>query len=344
MKNIVICCDGTSNDISGAPTNVLRFYRSLARDEGQLAYYDSGVGTIADPSMLTDPGRAFGKKLDMAVGYSVQRQARQAYRFLSEHWQPDDAVYLAGFSRGAYAVRALAGMVHRLGILRRDSLHLDNLGWSIYSAADFKACANFKYSFSTRQDVPIHMMCAWDTVSSFGRITNFKTLPDTRRNPSIAHIRHAVAIHENRACFKANLFSPENQDCVELWFNGCHSDIGGGYDEQESGLAKIALEWMIDEARELGCRFLEDQVEFFLGRSDSEYFQRTPDPNDKIHVPVQGFWHALEFVPRRQWNHHVQPERMTWFAPNLYRDRELPTGARLHSSVNQRTAPARRGQ
>ena len=56
MKNIVICCDGTSNDISGAPTNVLRLYRSLQRFDSQLTYYDSGVGTLPDPSMMTDPG------------------------------------------------------------------------------------------------------------------------------------------------------------------------------------------------------------------------------------------------------------------------------------------------
>ena len=74
MNNIVICCDGTSNDIAGAPTNVLRFYRSLERNDKQLAYYDSGVGTLDDPSMLTNPGKAIGRKLDMAVGYSVKRQ------------------------------------------------------------------------------------------------------------------------------------------------------------------------------------------------------------------------------------------------------------------------------
>ena len=86
MKNIVICCDGTSNDISGAPTNVLRFYRSLTRHETQLAYYDSGVGTLPDPSSLTDPGKAIGKKIDMAVGISVKRQACVAYEFLTRHW------------------------------------------------------------------------------------------------------------------------------------------------------------------------------------------------------------------------------------------------------------------
>ena len=98
MNNIVICCDGTSNDIAGAPTNVLRFYRSLERNDKQLAYYDSGVGTLDDPSMLTNPGKAIGRKLDMAVGYSVKRQVCEAYRFLNENWSQGDKIYLVGLS------------------------------------------------------------------------------------------------------------------------------------------------------------------------------------------------------------------------------------------------------
>ena len=83
MKNIVICCDGTANDISGAPTNVLRLYRCLERDDEQLAYYDSGVGTLDASSMLTDTARMIGRTIDKAVGYSVKRQVLSAYRFLS---------------------------------------------------------------------------------------------------------------------------------------------------------------------------------------------------------------------------------------------------------------------
>ena len=169
MKNIVICCDGTSNDISGAPTNVLRFYRSLQRDTTQLTYYDSGVGTLPDPSLFTDAGKKLGKNIDMALGYSVKNQVCKAYQFLTRHWEPDDQIYLLGFSRGAYSVRALAGMLYRLGVARRELEHLNELGWSIYSSADFKACSNFKYSFSQSHPVSIHFLGVWDTVSSFGK-------------------------------------------------------------------------------------------------------------------------------------------------------------------------------
>ena len=146
-------------------------------------------------------------------------------------------------------------------------------------------------------------------------MTNFKTLPHTRFNPSIEHVRHAVAKHEKRTCFKANLFRDDSNDLKQVWFDGAHCDVGGGYPEKESGLAKVALEWMFKEADQLGCKFIQDQVEFFLGRSDSEYFQCKPDPNGQIHNSLQGFWHIAEFLPRRQWNHDIESERMTWYWP-----------------------------
>lgn len=335
MKNIIICCDGTSNDITGTPTNVLRLYRSLRRSDSQLTYYDSGVGTLPDPSMLTDPGKALGKKLDMAVGYSVKSQVCKAYRFLTRRWEADDRIFLIGFSRGAYAVRALAGMLHVLGLVRRELEHLDELGWSVYSAADFKACSNFKYAFSQMLPVKIFFAGVWDTVSSFGRMTNFKTLPYTANNPSIEHVRHAVAIDEKRVCFKANLFRPENVEqhssFKQLWFPGSHGDVGGGYPEKESGLAKVTLDWMYQEAAALGCELDDQQMEFFLGESDSKTFQAKPDPRAAVHDSIQGFWHLLEFLPRRQWNHDATPERMTWYLPNLYRRRKIPGDAEFYT-------------
>ena len=337
MKNIVICCDGTSNDISSAPTNVLRCYRSLVRDDSQLTYYDSGVGTIADPSMLTDPGKALGKKLDMAVGYSVKDQVCKAYRFLTRYWEPDDKIFLIGFSRGAYAVRALAGMIHMLGLVRSELEHLDELGWSVYSGADFLACSNFKYAFSRQDSIKVHFVGVWDTVSSFGRMTNFKTLPYTANNASIEHVRHAVAIHENRVCFKANLFRPksagQHQSFEQIWFKGAHCDVGGGYSEEESGLAKVALDWMYQAAAGLQCKLDKNQMDFYLGQSQSKTFQCKPDPNATIHKSIEGFWHVLEFLPRKQWNHDVEPERMTWYLPNLYRARKIPEDAVFHESV-----------
>lgn len=341
MKNIIICCDGTGNDLSDDPSNVLRFYRSLHQDESQLLYYDAGVGTLPDPSMLTDPGKSIGKKLDMAAGYSVKRQVCQAYRFLIQHWEPDDKIYLIGFSRGAYSARAVGGLLHLLGLPKPKDAHLDELAWNVYASADFRAGKNFRFTFSRKEPVDIHFAGVWDTVSSFGRMTNFKTLPYTSNNESIRHVRHAVAIHERRVCFKPNLFRPKKPDQHEsfkqLWFNGVHSDVGGGYPEKEAGLAKVALKWMYDEARQLECKLDEDQVKFFLGESGSDFFQCKPDPNGMIHESLSGFlWKTLELLPRRQWNHDKTPEGMSWYPPNLCRGRKIPDDAEYHESVKHR--------
>lgn len=338
MKNIVICCDGTANDVRGAHTNVLRFYRSLVRDDSQIAYYDSGVGTLADPSLMISPAKSLGRSLDMAVGSSVMRQVCTAYRFLVRHWHEGDKVFLIGFSRGAYAVRALAGMLYRVGLVRQELEHLTELGWSAYSGADFKACGSFRYAFSQKAEVPIHFVGVWDTVSSFGAMTSFKTLPQTRNNRLITHIRHAVAMHERRVCFKPNLFGENNQDVLEVWFKGTHGDIGGGWPEEKSGLAKITLQWMYEEAQRFDCQLKSRQIQFFLGESEKQHSQVGPNPNQETNNSMTGLWHLLEFLPRREWDHTSKPEGMSWHVPNLYRPREIPEDAVIHPTA-QDTAP-----
>lgn len=338
MKNIVICCDGTANDVRGPHTNVLRFFRSLVRDDSQIAYYDSGVGTVADPSLMISPAKSLGKSLDMAVGSSVMRQVCSAYRFLVKNWQEGDKVFLFGFSRGAYAVRALAGLLYRTGLLRPELEHLTELGWTAYSSADFRACGSFKYAFAQKSPIPIHFMGVWDTVSSFGAMTSFKTLPQTRNNSLVAHIRHAVAIHERRVCFKPNLFGEKNQDVIEIWFKGAHGDVGGGWPEEKSGLAKITLQWMYEESQKFDCKLKPHQIKFFLGESDVEHSQVKPNPSQKVNNSMVGLWHLLEFLPRREWDHTTKPEMMRWHLPNLYRSREIPDGAVIHPTA-QETEP-----
>ena len=212
----------------------------------------------------------------------------------------------------------------------------------MYAAKDFRACSNFKYAFSTRQETPIHFVGVWDTVSSFGRFTNFQTLPETRNNRLVKHIRHAVALDERRACFQANLFGREfadQQDIKEEWFPGSHSDVGGGYPEMQSGISKYTLRWMLNDARGLGCRFIDDQVNFFLGELDAEIEQCNPNFYADPHYSIRGFlYNFLEFMPRRYWNHGIEPERMTWRWPNLYRRRKVPQAAVIHEPIEANEA------
>ncbi|MGN6134342.1 MAG: DUF2235 domain-containing protein [Aureliella sp.] len=346
-KNIVICCDGTSNDVTCESTNVLRLFRCLERSDRQVICYDAGVGTLADPTQLTWLGKLISRKLDGAIGHSVRENVCKAYQFLARTYQPGDRIYLFGFSRGAYTVRALAGMLHFLGLVYPEQAELDRLGWAVFAddhqdlpiSQRFESGRRYKKSFSRKQSVRIHFVGVWDTVSSFGWVWQLRTVPYTANNPSIDHVRHAVAIDEHRAAFQPNLFRPgdasQHRSFQQLWFAGAHGDVGGGYPDKENGLAKVSLEWMIDQAAAEGCRFDSAQVDRFLGRTGE---LSSPDPLAPLHESTVGLWRLLEFVPRRQWDHFSQPEGMRWFGPNLYARRRIPAGAELHASVYERLA------
>src|SRR4029077_5218668 len=114
----------------------------------------------------------------------------------------------------------------------------------------------------------------WDTVSSVGWIENPVHLPYSADNPDIEHGRYALAIDERRAFFRTNLWRRGSnpaaahgpKDELQVWFPGVHCDVGGGYGEQESGLSKLALEWMLDEAVPLGLLVDVGRVDVMLGR------------------------------------------------------------------------------
>ena len=116
-KNIVVCSDGTGNrGGKAAGTNVWRIFNAVERHNQhypQVTYYDDGVGTD-DLRWLRLIGGAFG--------WGLSRNIRQAYTFLSLNYEPGDRIYLFGFSRGAFTVRSLAGMVLDVGLLKRDAL------------------------------------------------------------------------------------------------------------------------------------------------------------------------------------------------------------------------------
>jgi uncharacterized protein (DUF2235 family) len=170
-----------------------------------------------------------------------------------------EAINVFGFSRGAYTVRALAGMIHMLGLVRPEHDNLATLAWAIYAneahvyqvAPRFQGGRRFRRCFGVAAQPDIHFVGVWDMVSSFGFFWDFQALPYTSHNPSVQHFRHALALDERRTCFPANMFCPAEGQvdrCKQVWFAGVHADVGGGYAEPESALAKIPLSWMLREA------------------------------------------------------------------------------------------------
>jgi uncharacterized protein (DUF2235 family) len=191
--------------------------------------------------------------------------------------------------------------------------------------------AQFKPTFSHR--CKLHFVGLWDTVSSIGWIYDPVTLPFTYANPDIEIGRHAISIDERRCAFRQNLWSPkkiDGQDIRQLWFPGVHSDVGGGYPEAESGLAKISLQWMIQEARAVGLRIDPAKEAKILGQQNLGC--TGPDPTAPIHQSLEGLWKLLELVPRSYMDMRTEPPKKKWHIP-LCRPRLIEPTAEFHAST-----------
>src|SRR5260370_15047992 len=117
-KNIVICCDGTGNEIKSTLSNVLKLYRVLEKDENQRVYYHPGVGTIGLQSTWGRFKQQVRGVFGLATGDGLDEDTLGAYRFLCETYESGDRVWLFGFSRGAYTQRVLAAFGHVIGLVR----------------------------------------------------------------------------------------------------------------------------------------------------------------------------------------------------------------------------------
>ena len=318
----------------------------LERNDRQVAYYDAGVGTLSAPTAITKLQRLVSRRLDAAIGLRVRENAIAAYRFLVRTYQTGDRIYLIGFSRGAYTARAVAGMIRFLGLLRPESQELVPLAWSLYAkegnidtvSRRFAGGNRFNRCFGIPAKPRIHVVGVWDTVSSFGWFWDFRTLPYTANNSLINNIRHALAIDERRACFPANLFFPDDDQrpaCKQVWFAGVHSDVGGGYPEKESTLAKVSLAWMLRELQPLGLLIDRKQHDYLMHSRTKPPL----DPSGALHDSLTGFWKPFESLPRCSWND--QDKRMRWLRPHRGRRHPIAPGSSIHVSVRERMSKLR---
>jgi hypothetical protein len=134
---------------------------------------------------------------------------------------------------------------------------------------------------------------------------------DRSLNPKVQYARHALAIDERRKDFNREPWGalgdhPERPDGPEwfqqVWFSGCHSDVGGSYLEEESRLSDVSLKWMLEAAASVDLKY------------DPGVLKLYPDPLGMQHDETRG-------IPFR------------WLAKI---DREIPDKAPLHESVLER--------
>jgi len=337
-RNVVICCDGTgvseehTTGQAKTPSNVLKIFHCVDTDspvgaaadgsdthsdedagEGeeteppreQIAFYERGVASAGN--LLSKAGAGM-------TGYGIDSKVMIMYHFLGKNWRSDkDRLYLFGFSRGAFAVRSLMGMIYRVGLLDLRGLDFNVTLMRVKTAyikgyrmgIPKKEWAKGEKKILLRQSkgtqepwpfhgdehgrVPIHFVGAFDTVGQLGlpretwclytcggMLCRIKSKDneyhDVSLNPTVKTARHAVAIDEQRSTFQPvfdrqrapNLIKDHGAKCrdfKQVWFPGCHGNIGGGL--ADCGLSDISLKWMLDEASRTGLRLREsltDQI------------------------------------------------------------------------------------
>lgn len=367
-RNIVILLDGTSNGIKANRTNILRLYGTLVKDDGQIVYYDPGVGTFGGDFA---PLRLWRKALEvwgMATGWGLDFNVLEAYRFLLDNYRKDpvsgerDRIYIFGFSRGAYSARVLAGFINAFGLIEPRNLNLLTYAYRAYKTIgegvddmdreDPRFEEMFLYQRILNPDhPPIRMLGLFDTVSSVFERTRrgagLRSHAFTETNPSVEAVRHAVAIDERRTMFQPRLWRPgeqyfgnpfrggaaKPQDLKEVWFSGVHGDIGGGYREEASQLAKLPLKWLIEQSQALGLRFVEPVIRLLVMGEGGKYSE--PHPHAPMHNSMTGLWPALEVLPRQKPELSRRPSLFGLSVP-FFERRVIPDDALIHQSVVDR--------
>lgn len=286
QKSILIYSDGTGQAGGDNPihwTNVYRLYK-FTRDisPAQIAFYDPGLGS--DPDQAEDNAgflAGITRWISQATGLGITRNIVDCYGALLLAYEPGDRIFLFGFSRGAYTVRSLGGVLSLCGIpadaragaagvARWDQFRArlasvrplaEEAVKQVYQISDAAArnaaAQNFRIRHQSHPALP-HFVGVWDTVRALGikglsdMLDIFKhRFHNAELNPDVPYGRQALAIDENRETFKPELWderqSPPRQSIRQVWFAGAHSDIGGGYADSK-GLSDLALQWMIAEA------------------------------------------------------------------------------------------------
>lgn len=362
-RNIVILCDGTSNGIKAERTNVLRLYGSLERSGNQIVFYDPGVGTMGLSGPFTRLRSRVRIAAGLALGTGIHENVLEAYRFLVEHYRPGDRIYILGFSRGAYTARLLAGFIRVMKLMAPEQLNLLDYAYRAYARVDaaggFNAEVVHYQKVLQAQNIRIRFLGLWDTVSSVfePRVSGFgltlRQRAYTNKNEYVQTVRHALAIDERRSMFMPSLwaagqpyehwseteggFVKTPQDVKEVWFPGCHGDVGGGEAEADSGLAKVALEWMLVEAAEAGILVNLKTARLLLygegAKADQVYIP--PDPLAAVHPSLTWpLFKPMEIVPRRimPTSSRTWPRIGKYYIP-LGDRRKIPDGALIHQSV-----------
>lgn len=331
MKNIAVFADGTwqqrkaraDDELETGVAKLFEAADAVQDPARQVCFYDPGVGT----------GRNWLTRLwEGLTGAGLEYNIKQCYDFIRANYEPGDRVYLFGFSRGAYTVRSVIGMLRKVGLLRQDAdFHRAYRFYRSAERPDSPAARTFraenarlqvapgqagaaagagaapptpltKVSGDDGHLIPVWFVGAWDTVGSYG-IPGWRTsrilhsFRDRELSGIVRTARHALAIDERRSHFVPTLWKESDkpgQSVQQRWFAGTHSGVGGG--SSPAGLADVALQWMRKEAEAEGL--LVDHA-LLDGRV-------RPDPMARL-VGNAWYWRAVGTL---RWRRMFDPQYM----------------------------------
>ncbi|MEF3367989.1 DUF2235 domain-containing protein [Methylocystis sp. 9N] len=307
-KKLVIFCDGTWNEPTERGTNVLRTLQALesvdAQGNPQIAHYIAGIGTRRGERFK---GGTFG--------YGISNNIKDAYSFIVSNYDPGDEIFFFGFSRGAYTARSIAGLIHNLGVLKRNKLPLISIAYDRYKDkkdSDWRPSgaksAQFRADYCHPWPANIRFLGVWDTVGAlgapYGEILGYLvdrlfgcSFHDVKLSESVQSAYHALAADERRWPFRptpielTDYHRARNDKSLsarkfplyhQKWFPGVHSNVGGGYEHY--GLSDVALEWMVACARENGLNIAPlESAEFSKDRTFKKDYSQPVETSQKVY-------------------------------------------------------------
>ena len=294
-RNIAIFADGTweSNEVAN-PTNVVRLHKALLpktrKGNPQLSCYQIGLGAA---------GWKTWRMLSGATGAGLGENVQDLYGYLVLNYQPGDKLYLFGFSRGAYTVRSLSGLIRSVGILRPENYERIKEAYAMYINRGLEThpravrARNYRQAYAWPEfvepdDFIIHFIGVWDTVGSLGIPgTGLEKLAERFHDTDLSTFTHyayqALAVDERRSTFVPCVWTqqpgaPAEQVLEQVWFAGVHCDVGGGY--KQDGLSNDTLAWMWRRAEQAGLAL--DKKQFPIG-----------NPFDALHNSLTGVFKVL---------------------------------------------------